>query len=215
MPRLPVEYSRSVIYKICCIDKSINDIYIGSTTDFSKRKYTHKYASKNEKCKNYNFYVYQFIRENSGWENFEIIQLEEYPCNNKRELEKREEQLRTELNATLNNNRCWSDGKCKTDGCDNNVVNNGVCKKHGATRIKCKFDGCDNKVQNNGVCIKHGATSIKCKFDGCDNYVRNNGVCRKHGATIKKYTCKVDGCDNNIINNGVCRKHGATKKSIN
>ena len=81
--------------------------------------------------------------------------IEEYKCNNKRELEFREEQLRVELKATLNSNRCWRDGKCEIDECENNVQNNGVCISHGATVKTCKTDGCDKQPKKNGMCIKH------------------------------------------------------------
>jgi predicted GIY-YIG superfamily endonuclease len=41
MPKLPVDYSRIVIYKIEHIENP-ELVYVGSTTDFSKRKYQHK-----------------------------------------------------------------------------------------------------------------------------------------------------------------------------
>ena len=102
MPRLPTDYSRTVMYKLCCLDQSINDIYIGQTTDFTKRKHKHKYCCCNENSKKYNSNVYQFIREHGGWDNWQMIQIEEYPCNNKREAEARETELMKELKSTLN-----------------------------------------------------------------------------------------------------------------
>ena len=54
MPRLPIDYSRSVLYKITCRDKTIPDVYVGSTTDFSKRKNRHKTNCNNPKNKMYN-----------------------------------------------------------------------------------------------------------------------------------------------------------------
>ena len=72
MPKLTTDYSKSVIYKICCRDKSITDVYIGSTTNFVKRKPLHKTTCNNEIGKCYNSYVYGFIRENGNWDNFEI-----------------------------------------------------------------------------------------------------------------------------------------------
>ena len=42
MPKDLIDYSKTVIYKICCLDKSIQDLYIGHTTNFTKRKYQHK-----------------------------------------------------------------------------------------------------------------------------------------------------------------------------
>ena len=46
---------------------------------------------------------------------------------------------------------------CNQDGCDNQVVQGGVCKQHGARVKLCIQEGCDNQVVQGGFCIKHGA----------------------------------------------------------
>jgi hypothetical protein len=40
MPKTTIDYSKTVIYKIVCNDLDVKDIYIGSTTEFTKRKCT-------------------------------------------------------------------------------------------------------------------------------------------------------------------------------
>ena len=50
MPRLVSDYSKGLIYKIHHEDKE-ELIYIGSTTNFTNRKYTHKSSCNNEKSK--------------------------------------------------------------------------------------------------------------------------------------------------------------------
>lgn len=102
MPKLPTDYSKNINYKLCCLDQTITDIYVGQTTDFTKRKYSHKQSCHNENKKDYNYYVYQFIREHGGWDNWSMIQVEEYPCNNNREAEARETYWMKELKSTLN-----------------------------------------------------------------------------------------------------------------
>ena len=37
-----VNYNKSTIYKLCCKDTEITDEYVGSTTNFSRRKAHHK-----------------------------------------------------------------------------------------------------------------------------------------------------------------------------
>ena len=101
MPRLPIDYSRTIIYKLCCKDPSITDIYVGHTTDVIRRKRQHKYCCNTEN-KKYNFYVYQFIRDNGGWDNFDMIVIEELSCENKYQAEQRERYWLEELKATLN-----------------------------------------------------------------------------------------------------------------
>jgi hypothetical protein len=85
MPKTNINYSNTIIYKLCCKDLSITDIYVGHTTDMRKRKWGHKSNCNNEKIKNYNLNVYQFIRNNGGWDNWEMIEIEKYPCNDRNE----------------------------------------------------------------------------------------------------------------------------------
>ena len=80
------KYSNSIIYKIVSKDISITECYIGSTCDFKERKRQHKYSCNNENSKNYNLKVYIFMRENGGWDNFEMIEIKKYECCSKAEL---------------------------------------------------------------------------------------------------------------------------------
>jgi hypothetical protein len=102
MPKLPIDYSNTIIYKLCCLDPTITEIYIGHTTDFKARKNLHKGACNNENSKSYNIYVYQFIRENGGWTNWTMVLIEEIKCNNKLEACKVERKYIEELQASLN-----------------------------------------------------------------------------------------------------------------
>jgi hypothetical protein len=95
-------YQNGTLYKIVCKDTSITDCYVGSTTNHSKRKSAHKSACNNEKNKNYNFPVYRFIRDNGGWDSWEFVLIEDYPCNKKKQLNIRERYWFEKLNSTLN-----------------------------------------------------------------------------------------------------------------
>ena len=98
-----VNYTKSIIYKLCCKNPEIKQIYIGSTAnEIRKRKNQHKSDCYNKNRESYNLYVYQFIRDNGGFQNWSIIIIENYPCENKRELEKKERYYIELLNATLN-----------------------------------------------------------------------------------------------------------------
>jgi hypothetical protein len=93
------DYSKGVIYTI----RSGECVYVGSTTNFTNRKYQHKYAICNENNEKYNRRLYQTIRDNGEW----IMKpYKEFPCNSKLELEIEEEKVRRELNADLNMNAC-------------------------------------------------------------------------------------------------------------
>ena len=102
MPRLPINYSKAIIYKLCCKNPEITDIYVGSTTHFRKRKNDHKKTCNNQKNKRHHLKVYQFIRDNGGWNNWEMIEIEKYEAVDKLDLHKRERYWLEELQASLN-----------------------------------------------------------------------------------------------------------------
>jgi hypothetical protein len=96
------DYSKGVVYKIVSKDDNISDMYIGSTCSFTSRKYAHKKATTNRVGKTYRRKVYQFIRDNGGFDNFQIIIIESYPCNTRLELVARERHWYNILKPSLN-----------------------------------------------------------------------------------------------------------------
>jgi hypothetical protein len=102
MPRTPISYLNTVIYKIVCKDLNIKDIYVGHTTEFTRRKSTHKCNCCKDTTNSYNTKVYASIRENGGWDNWEMIEIEKYPCSDANEAKYRERHWYEQLNADLN-----------------------------------------------------------------------------------------------------------------
>ena len=96
-----VNYSKSIIYKIVPKDINLDYVYIGSTCDFKSRKSKHKGSCNNPNSKQYNYKIYQHIRDNGGWDEFEMILIEYYPCNTKLELIKRERECKIEYNDNM------------------------------------------------------------------------------------------------------------------
>ena len=97
-----VNYNQSIIYKLCCRDPTITDIYIGSTTNMYRRKQEHKKICNNSNYEAFNFYVYQFIRDNGGWSNWDMVEIEQFNATEKSDLHKRERHWIEELKSTLN-----------------------------------------------------------------------------------------------------------------
>lgn len=88
------DYSKSVIYTIYN-ENHPELIYVGSTTNLNNRIPAHYY-----KCKKYpNRLVYKTI--NNNWTDWKFKIYEEYPCNNRKDLEKREGVI-IKLIGTLN-----------------------------------------------------------------------------------------------------------------
>lgn len=102
MPKKDMDWSKMVIYKICCKDLNITDLYIGHSCNLVQRRYKHKSTCCCEKTKNYNLKVYQFIRENGGWDNWSVIEIDKCPCLDFEEASKIERYYIEKLNATLN-----------------------------------------------------------------------------------------------------------------
>jgi hypothetical protein len=99
MPRLEVDYNKTVMYKIVCNDLNIKDIYVGHTTDFIRRKRQHKSNCNVGSCK---YKIYKTIQENGGWENWIMLELEKYPCRDGNEARTRERDWYENLNSKLN-----------------------------------------------------------------------------------------------------------------
>ena len=90
-----------IYYKIVSIDENIKDCYVGKTTNFKRRVISHKYNCHNENCREYDYKLYLFIRENGGINNWEFIEIETNEYDEK-DSAIRERELIEELNATLN-----------------------------------------------------------------------------------------------------------------
>ena len=110
MPKIPKDYSRTVIYKLVNKEDYDNaNIYIGSTTNFTKRKCEHKSDCMNKNGVKYNQKIYHFIRDNGGWDEWNMIEIEKYPCLDNNEAKAKEEYWRIHFNAVLNMKKCHID----------------------------------------------------------------------------------------------------------
>ena len=98
------DYSKCCVYKLCCKDATIESIYIGSTTNITKRKSDHKTRCSNPNDSAYNQYKYEFIRDHGGWQNWDLIVLEQFSCHSKMEQHKIERDYVEKLKPTLNRN---------------------------------------------------------------------------------------------------------------
>jgi hypothetical protein len=102
MPRKPINYANTIIYKLVCNDLSIKSCYVGHTTDITNRKSCHKKVCINDKYKDHDLKVYQIIRENGGFLNWQLIEIEKFPCADAMEARIREREWYEKLNSELN-----------------------------------------------------------------------------------------------------------------
>ena len=104
MPRKVIDYSKTIIYKIQHEDDD-ELLYVGHTTDFTKRKSAHKQGTNNPNNRVYNLKVYKIIRDSGGWDRFRMIEIKKYPCNDANEAEAEEDRIMQEMKANMNERR--------------------------------------------------------------------------------------------------------------
>ena len=106
------------VYKLVSKDINVKECYVGSTGNITKRKNCHKSACNNVKKRSYNYRVYQYIRANSGFENWDIIVLETVQYNEKYELKAHERRHMETIGATLNS---ATPNRTQAEWCEDNA----------------------------------------------------------------------------------------------
>ena len=123
------DYSKCLIYYITTGDS----IYVGSTCNFNRRKCKHKQCIENPDDSAYNRKVYQKIRENGEWD---MQVYEEFPCESKTQMRIREEEVRIELRADLNQQRCYTSPETRKEQKKKNYEEN---KEHITQRRRDRY----------------------------------------------------------------------------
>ena len=171
------DYSKTSIYKLCCLDPNITNLYIGSTCNFTRRKNQHKSRCNNVKDKAYNFYLYKFIRDNGGWDNWTMVEIDKISCTTKREKEKIEYEYIQKFKSDLNMRQMFdSAGICEHNRrrekcvechgrsiCEHNKIKDNCKECHGRSicehnrrRRECK------ECHGSGIC-EHNKIKDRCK----------------------------------------------------
>lgn len=124
-------------------DVELQNIYIGSTTNFRCRKNDHKMICINQNHRSHYENKYQFIRDNGGWDNWKMIWIEDYPCKSKKELLKREDEVMLQYQNKLNQLRaCLTDEEKQQQQkkCDNQRYQRNKDKilEEGKKRVICE-----------------------------------------------------------------------------
>ena len=91
-----------VMYKICPKNKDLNYCYIGHAKDFNARKSQHKTPCMDATHNKAHFKLYEVIRQNGGWNEWEMVEIEQLNGKTKLEARIREQELIKQHNANLN-----------------------------------------------------------------------------------------------------------------
>ena len=146
MPKIEIDYSNTIIYKITCKDPLIKDIYIGHTTNFVQRKHAHKQSCINVKNHNYKLKLYEVIRANGGWNNWKMEIIDFFNLNDHYEARQKEQEYYVSLNATLNSNEPCPNKKLK------------IIKEKVEKKIIYSCNDCNKKFLNNELLEIHNNT---------------------------------------------------------
>ena len=102
MPLKAINYDKTHFYRIVCKDLDIKECYVGHTTDFNTRKCQHKHDSIRNNSEKHNIYVYEFIRENGGWDNWDMVLIKTEKCDNEIDAKSKERYYIEQYKASLN-----------------------------------------------------------------------------------------------------------------
>ena len=108
MEDVDIRYENGVIYMIKHKTDDTKEFYIGSSYNLKMRCWQHKSNCNNktncnnQNIKTYNLKVYKYIRDNGGWDAWDILFMYDYPCKNKYELDLEEQHAIKEYKSTLN-----------------------------------------------------------------------------------------------------------------
>ena len=188
---MKVDYQKTFIYKLCCRDPSITDIYVGHSTNFKQRNKSHKCGCNNDN-KKYNTYVYKFIRDNGGYDNWIMIKLYDYPCDNKRQAEAEECKTMIELGATLNTHKSFITEEEKKEynknfnkeRYENNKEELKKYAKEYYQNNKTEIDKKWKKYYNDNKTQINERRTVKVKCEFCGFELQKNSL-RQHQKTLK------------------------------
>jgi hypothetical protein len=109
MPKIAIDYSTRQVsfYKFVCQNEEITSSYVGSTVDFTKRKCDHKKCCNGDNYKSHNTPIYKTIRDNGGWDNWKMIEIESRLVKDKREAERIEQEWIDKLKSNMNSQKAF------------------------------------------------------------------------------------------------------------
>jgi hypothetical protein len=196
MPKLEIDYSNTIIYKITCIEPTITDVYVGHTTNFVQRKYSHKQNCTNQNTANYKCKLYEVIRNNGGWENWKMEIINFYNCHDHYEARKKEQEYFISLKATLNSIEPFPKPKPKPEPKESlNIVlekNVSYCDKCNINCHSLKLLEIHNETKKHkksvnilGPTEKSTESSKTFHCEICDYYTSKRSQYERHQLTLK------------------------------
>jgi hypothetical protein len=102
------ETTEIIFYRFVCDDPNIINTYVGHTTNFIRRKSRHKQCCNSQKDKSYHCRVYQIIRDNGGWDNWNMIEIHRQLCIDDVDARKKEQEYIEYYNCNMNSRNAYT-----------------------------------------------------------------------------------------------------------
>jgi len=102
------ETTEIIFYRFVCDDPNIINTYVGHTTNFIRRKSRHKDCCICQKYKRYHNRVYQVIRDNGGWDNWNMIEIHRQFCIDDVDARKKEQEFIEYYNCDMNSRNAYT-----------------------------------------------------------------------------------------------------------
>ena len=225
MPKIEIDYSNTIIYKIFCKTTSITDVYVGHTTNFVQRKHTHKQNCVNKNSHGYKCKLYEIIRNNGGWNNWTMEIVGFFKCEDHYAAKKKEQEVYEALNATINSaelltktktnqdntlhpvkniiatEECVVEKKCKETNlykcshCNYTTIYKSNFEKHNGT-IKHIKKYFGNNLATNGNILATESYNFQCQY--CDKIYQDRTGLWKHNKKCDSHVKKESKQTNNI-----------------
>ena len=187
------DYNKGCIYMIKHnLDYNNENVYIGSCCNFTRRKCAHKTVCNNPSSVNHTYKLYQTIRENGGWDNWVMIKLHNFPCNEKYQLKLEERRVIDEYKSKLNTTIPTRTIK---EWCEDN-------KEYINEKQKKYYE--EHKEERNEYAKKYRENNKEKISEKKKKYYENNKELNK------KITCECGA----IVRKDYIAKHRKTKKHI-
>jgi hypothetical protein len=103
MPKEAIGFENTCFYKLVCKDPETKDVFVGYTTNMVQRRYLHKaISSQNINTIKKNKKLYETIQEKGGWDNWDMILIEQCKCDGALDARKKAREHLGKLRASLN-----------------------------------------------------------------------------------------------------------------
>jgi len=220
MPKVDIDYSNTIFYKIFCKDSTIKDLYVGLTTNFVQRKHAHKQSCKNEKALNHNCKLYSAIRNAGGWDNWQMEIIAFHNCADSYDARKKEQCYFEMLGATLNSIDPFPKPKIKDPSAkttkEKKILFCEPCNVH-FSYWKAQ-ETHNNTKKHHKMALSQGTTAITPKnaekfyCDACDFNCCKNSDWKRHLTTTKHiktdstltHAAKANAGSSSVVNKFIC-----------